>query len=172
MQDTLLLTIFVGVIAVAALVQTVAMIMLFSALRSTGTRIEGVFTVLLKDIESLSDKADQVLSSVKTIATGIEGARDNLVQTTALVRNRASQLDGFLEEATNSARMQIAALQDLVETSARRIDQTIEAIQQGLLVPIKEISALVAGFRVGWDVLLGKRKRPLDRFQHDEEMFI
>jgi methyl-accepting chemotaxis protein len=127
---------------------------------------------LLKQVDAVAKKADDVFSSVKSVAAGAEVIRENLVQTTGMIRSRAAELDGLLEEVTKSARLQAAEVQYFVESSTRKIEETFDLVQKSIIDPIRELGALLVGFKVGLDVLLGKRRRPVDRFQHDEEMFI
>jgi hypothetical protein len=171
MQDPLL-TVFVGIIAFAILAQSVALVVMYFGLKRLGSRLDGVSKDLMKRVETLTQKADEAFATAKAIAAGTVAIRDNLVQSTAVIRNRVSDLDAFLGEATKSAQMQIVAVQDFLDTSRRRLDETFEAIQQGILTPIREIGAIVAGLKVALDVLTGRRKRPPDRFRHDDEMFI
>jgi hypothetical protein len=101
-----------------------------------------------------------------------EAIRENLLQTTQVIRNRATDLDGLLEDVTKSARLQVAEVQYFLESSTRKIEETFDLVQKSIIEPIRELGALLAGFKAGLDVFLGKRRRPVDRFQHDEEMFI
>ncbi len=66
----------------------------------------------------------------------------------------------------------MARFQQVIETTASRIDETITTLQNAVIVPILEAQAIVRGVRSGIDVLFGRRRFSSDRAHHDEEMFI
>jgi hypothetical protein len=171
MQDPLL-TVFVGIIAFAILAQSVALVVIYFGLKRLGSRLDGVSKDLLERVDMRIQRADEMFAAVKSVAAGMEAIRDNLVQSTAVIRSRVSDLDAFLGEATRSAQLQIAAVQGFLDTSRRRLEESFNAVQQGIVTPIREIGAIIVGIRVALDVLTGRRRRPPDRFRHDDEMFI
>ncbi len=167
-----LLTVFVGIIALAVLAHSVALIVIGSGLKRLGSRIDGVSKDLLGRVDSISQQANDAFAAVKAAAAGTEAIRDNLVQSTALVRNRVAAIDAFLADATKSAQLQMAALEDFLDTTRRRLDETFDAVQQGILTPIREIGAIIAGVKTALNVLGGRSRRPVDRYRHDDGMFV
>jgi hypothetical protein len=172
MEPSLTLTVFVGIIALAVLAQSVALVLVSLRLKRMSARLDVVGKDLLKQVDTLAQKADDMFATVKSVAAGAEVVRDNLMHTTGLIRSRASELDGLLDEITKSARLQVAEVQYFVESSTRKIEETFDLVQKSIIEPIREVGALLVGLKAGLEVLLGKRRRPVDRFQHDEEMFI
>lgn len=167
-----LLTVFVGIIALAVLAHSVALIAIGSGLRRLGSRIDVVSKDLLRRVDSVSQQAGDAFAAVKAVAAGTEVIRDNLVQSTALVRNRVAEIDAFLADATKSVQLQMAALEDFLETTRRRLDETFDAVQQGILTPIREIGAIIAGVKTALNVLGGRSRRSVDRYRNDDGMFV
>ena len=166
------MTVFVGIIALAILAQSVALVLVSLRLKRMSARFDLVSKELLCQVDVIAKKADDMFASVKAVAAGADAVRENLVQTTGLIRSRVSNLDGFLEEITKSARLQVAEVQYFLETSTHKIEETFDLVQKSIIEPIRELGALLVGFKAGLEVFLGRRRRPVDRFQHDEEMFI
>jgi len=166
------LNLFAGIIALAALAQCAAMIILCARLRSLSVHLDGLSKDLLRRVDSAAQKANEMFVKVESVVAGAEAIRDNLIHSTAVVRNRVTELDSFVAETTRKAELQVAYLQDFLDTSRLQMEQTFALVQRSVLTPVQEVGALAAGFRVGLDVLLGRRKRPVDRFQHDDGMFI
>jgi hypothetical protein len=168
-----MLTIFAGVVAVAFVCQSLALLWLARSARELSSRMDRVSHDLLETVRSLSGKAEDVLAAVKSTTEGIHGLQQSLTVTTDLVQKRVVDLDAFLDEATQSARLQMARVQDLVDTAAHRLDSTMHALNRGILSPVHEANAVAKGVRVGLEALLGKRRRrPANRSHQDEEMFI
>lgn len=171
MQDPLL-TVFVGIIALAVLAQSVALLLVSLRLKRLSARLEAVSGELVKKVDVLAKSAEETFVGIKSVVAKAEAIRENLLQTTQVIRNRATDLDGLLEDVTKSARLQVAEVQYFLESSTRKIEETFDVVQKSILEPIRELGALLVGLKAGLDVFWGKRRRPLDRFQNDEEMFI
>ncbi len=164
--------ILIAIVAVAVVMQAVALILLSLAVRRVSERIDNLGRDLSKRMESLSEDAHEAFASIKALVAGMEVIRENVAQTTAVIRGRASELDAFLEETTRSARLQVVAVQEFLDGALQQFEETFDAVQKGVLNPIRDLSALIIGIKTGIDALFGRRRRGIDRFQHDDEMFI
>jgi uncharacterized protein YoxC len=165
------LTIFTGIVALGFLLQGIALLTIARKLRDLSARLDAVSTKLTKQVDSLAAQADGFLAVVKSTAEKIEAVQENVSAISRVVHHRVLEVDAFLSEATDAARLQIAKLQDVIDTTSRRIDSTIDSLQNAVVTPIAEFQAIIRGIRTGLDVLFGRR-RISDRSQHDEEMFI
>ncbi len=170
--DTHLLEIFTGVVAASLLLQGVVLLGIYRAIRSMAARIDGLTGRMTNNVATLSEKVEQLLVSVRGMADGIRSLQDNLSATGALIHKRAVELDAFIAEMTDVARLQVLRVQDVVDTASRRVEETINVLQNGVLGPVTEATAIIRGIKVGLDVLLRKRARPSGSTLQDEEMFI
>ncbi|MFH1009716.1 MAG: hypothetical protein V1784_00600 [bacterium] len=170
MQDTLL-TIFTGVVAVVLLLQSFAFVGIYKSVRQLSTRMDSLSKDLLKKVDVLSTKVEDLLFTIKGMAEGLKSIQGKLADTTAIVHKRVVDLDTFLAETTSAARLEILRIQDVVDNVSRRIEETFDLLHNSILAPVNEVSAVIRGVKVGLDVLLRKRKSP-STSSHDEEMFI
>jgi len=170
--DNTLFMVFVGVASVALLLQSLALVGMYRAVRNLSNRIDKVASDIVKDLNALAAKADDVLATVKSVGEGINSVRQNIEETLAIVHNRVESLDNFLGETTDIARLQVLRLQDVVDTSTRKFEDVFEILRYSILTPAFEVSAIVRGIRAGMNVLLKKRKSPSRSFHQDGEMFI
>ena len=108
----------------------------------------------------------------KTTTKKAEGISERLNAATSVVSNRVKDLDSFVEDTTDAARLQVAKIQDLVETSSVRITETFDMVQKGIVAPVNELTALIRGLKVGLGFFFRGRKDPSSQSHHDEEMFI
>lgn len=157
----ILLAVFTGLTALALLIQGLALVAISRKVRDLTAKFETTSTKLTKQIESLTAGAGDLLLLVKNVAA-----------VTEVVRHRVVEVDAFLNEATDAARLQMARFQDIIETTARRIDETMDTLQNAIVVPVTEAHAIIRGIRSGLDVLFGRRKLLSHRSHDDEEMFI
>lgn len=171
MRDTLLM-IFLGVASAAFITQVFALIGIYRSVRTLSNRLNEIASGIVKDFNTLAVKADDVLTTVKSVGEGIDSLRQNVDKTLAIVHTRIESLDGFLSETTDIARLQVLRLQDAIDTSSRRVEEIFEILHNSILAPALEVNAVIRGIRVGMDFLFKKRKGILRSVHQDEEMFI
>ena len=166
------LTVFTGIVALVLLMQGIALLALYRWVRDLSTRLETLSSKLTKQVEALAVKADSFLAVLQSTAEKVQVVQESVSAITAVVHHRVLEVDAFLTEATDTARLQIAKFQGVMETTSHRIEETLEILQGTVLTPIVEIQALIRGVRTGIEVLFGRRRLPANRSHQDEEMFI
>ncbi len=167
----ILFAVFTGLIALALLVQAVAVLAISRKVRDINARLDTLSAKLSKQADTLASQAADLMSAVKIVADKVHVVEENVAAVTEVVRHRVVEVDAFLNEATDAARLQMARLQDILETTAGRIDETINTLQDAIVVPVTEVHAIIRGIRCGLDVLFGRRRLPSHRSHNDEEMF-
>jgi len=171
MHDTLL-TIFTGVLAVAVLLQTLLFFGIYRSIRQLTSWMDGLGKDLLRNIEVISGKVDEGLTTIKGVAEGIRPIQEKLAATAGIVHNRVTELDAFLAWVTSTAQLEILRMQDLIESASEKTEQTLELLRRGIVTPLNEINAISRAIRVGIDVLFRRRRNPSSASPQDEEMFI
>jgi hypothetical protein len=172
MHDTLLM-VFTGVLAFAVLLQSILFFGMYRSIRRISERIDDWGKDLLKNLSVVSSKVEEGLTTVKSVADNLKPITQNLVGTTQIVHKRVVELDHFLGEATRVARLELARIQDTIEFATQKTEETVEILQNTVLTPIHEISAIARAIRVGADALFRRRRRnPSNTSAQDEEMFI
>ncbi len=168
-----LLTVFVGIAALALLVQCIAFVSAAQAMRKLSDRVEEMSSAFGKTAEQLGDRITDLVATVHATADGINALQENLTGTSELIHRRVVSVDRFLSEATDSARLQVIRIQEAVEMACRRTEQTIDMLYRGVIRPVSEASAIMNGLRAGLSVLMRRSQAPLVRASNqDEEMFI
>jgi hypothetical protein len=166
-QNTLI--VLVSILVAVLVVQTILMALFFIAFRNwcrqTGALIEqiarNIDPVLRASRELLTDGREKLLSVAQ-----------NLSEISQLAKGQMLRIDGFLKETTARVQLQIVRLDQLVGDTMDRVEETTEAIQQGVLKPVREVAALVAGVRAGMEFFFSRQRKTVERATQDEEMFI
>jgi len=172
MQETLLI-VFTGVLAFAVLLQSILFFGMYRSIRRIADRMDEWGKDLLRHVDVISSKLEGALTSIKSAAENLKPITQNLVGTTQIVHRRVEELDDFLAEATRIGRQEIARIQGTIQFASRRTEETVEIIQNTVLTPINEVSAIFRALKVGLDVLIRRRRRnPSNTSAQDEEMFI
>jgi hypothetical protein len=171
MHDTLLM-IFTGVLAVAVLMQSLLFFGIYRSVRKMTVWMDSLGKDLLRNVEAVSAKVDDGLTTIKGIAEGLKPIAEKLTDATEIVYKRIAELDNFLAEATSTARLEILRIQDTIQIASRRTQETIDVLLKSILAPLNELNAVTRAIRIGLDVLFRRRKNPSDTSAQDEAMFI
>lgn len=164
---------FVIVAAVAIVLQTVILYVLYRATKQSATRMEGIFGRLEEQSSPILATSRAILEDAEPKIAEITG---NLAESTALVRTHVEDLAQVTGEIAERARYQAARLDDLMTSTVDKIEVTTEAVQHSVLGPIRRIHALVQAISAGIGFLRANRARRKssngNSIEDDEEMFI
>jgi hypothetical protein len=167
-----LLAVFTGIVAVSLFMQSLALLGIYRSIRNISDRIVKLSADLSRNADNISNRGSEVLAAIKAFTERFQAMQENLTATTEVVQRRVVEVDAFLEDTVQAARLQVARIQETVDNASRRVEETFDVLQNRVLAPINELNAVITGIRVGLDVLRGRRKRPVNPSQQDEEMFI
>ena len=171
MQNTLLM-VFTGVLALAVVLQTLVFFAIYRTIRRISVWMDSCGRDLLRNAEVISSKVEEGLTTLKSTAESLKPITQNLVGATQIVHNRVVELDNFLAQATNTARLEIMRIQETIQLASRRFDETMDILRKSILAPIGEIGAIARAIRVSFDVLFRRRRNFSNTSAQDEEMFI
>ncbi len=167
-----ILTIFTGVLAFAVVVQTLLFFGIYKSIRRITVWMDGAGKELLRHISVVSSKVDECLNTVKGMGEDLKPLTAKLADTTDLVRKGISDLNAFISEATDTARVEILRIQNTMKSAGERADEIIDQLYKGILAPVNEITAITQGIRTAFDFLFRRRKSLSRGSAQDEEMFI
>jgi phage-related protein len=164
------LTVFVIVTALAVVMQAAILFAMFRVMKMT-------LSVVTRIESSVTDHLNPVLDSVHAVTTSarepIKTALANLTELTNLVRQRAVSADALAAEVMERARAEIIRVDELLTGIVGRVERVAEVAELGVLAPIREVSAVVAGVRRGLAYFFSRRRQPgQQRASQEEQLFI
>lgn len=170
-QNTLLL-IFVGATAVAVTLQMVILYLLYKAVRQSLGKVESMVLQVQERAIPVLDSTAAILEDAQPKISEITA---NLADTSAIVRERAEQISLAAGEVIERARLQAVRLDELVSTTAERVEQTTEFLQNTVFAPVRRVQAIIQAVAAGLNFFRRSRKirkvHPV-AMEEDEEMFI
>src|SRR5881409_3580110 len=126
MSTEAVLTAFTGIAALALLLQGLALWGIRNGMRTVSSRVETVTGDIQKKFESVATELAELLAILKPLAQNFETIQHHVAATTETVHKRVVDLDSFLEDSTDAARLQVAKIQDLVDTLSNRVEETFD----------------------------------------------
>lgn len=157
-------------VAVAVLLQALVMLGIFLAMRKIPGQIETVRADIKHRIDPLSQS---VLEIVNNSREPLRTITANLAEISQILRNRTANADEVAAELLDKSRTQIVRVDRMVTDLVEKVQSTAETVQQGVLVPINEVSAVFKGVRSGIEFLFSRRRvTNVSEATQDEQLFI
>lgn len=161
-----LLMIFVGLVALAMLIQAVAV-----AIVAIGAMQAKKHLMLLAD--ELKAKAlpviDRAQDAFHDLQPKVKIITDNVVETSHVVRAKAQEFDTTFADVNQRARAQTARVDDMVTSVLDTTSGIASTIQKGVQVPVREFHGIMNGLKAGIDVLVGRKNHtPPERYRGDD----
>ena len=150
-----LLMVFVGMVAVALIVQAIALIaMAVGAAKARKRGLEIVEEVRLK----LMPIMDNTHNFIQDNAPKVKIITENFVETSHVIRSKAQEFDVTASDLNAKTRAQAARVDGIVTSALNTTTDVAETIQRGIKIPLREVSGIINGVKAGLDVLVGRAK--------------
>src|SRR5260370_15195295 len=144
--NTKLLVICVGMVAIAMVVQAIAVIVL--ALGAVKARKRA-----LEIAEEVREKLMPVITGthdiIRDAGPKVKIITENLVETSHVVRSKAQEFDATASELNMKTRAQAARGDGMVTSWLNTAAEISETFQRAVKVPMLEVTGLVDGFKTG-----------------------
>lgn len=166
------LTIFVAIVAVCFVGQLVALILLLKGIKESSGRLEKVADRMEQRAGPALDAVQAILSEVKPKISEITS---NLAEAASTIRSQVANAAEATGEVVERVRMQATRLDDLVHSTANKVEQTTDFLQNSVITPVRRVHAIVQAVSAGIAFLRHNRARkqgPQLAAEEDEEMFI
>jgi hypothetical protein len=150
-----LLMFFVALVAVAMVIQAIAVVAFALGALKSQKRIAAI-------AEEIRSKAVPVMDSAEALfhdtVPKLKVITENLLETSHIVRAKAQEFDATLTDVNLKTRAQVGRLDSMVSTTLARTAAIADTIHEGIRVPVKQVAGIVAGLRAGLDVLVSKAR--------------
>lgn len=161
---------FVAVTAAAVVVQALAMVAMYWALRRTSIRLDALSSEVSAKV---LPTAELIHSMIADLRPKVEAAVTNVSETTAMVRSQIQRLDATVNDVIDRARLQVIRADELVNRTLDKVEETTEMVQDTVVSPVRQLSGLIHGLSAGISTLLGRRRGPGNGVSvPQDEMFI
>jgi hypothetical protein len=136
-------------------------------------QIQGTIVTVKGAVDKVSLQAMEAFEKV-TVETRAVAAAISVTsqEVSGLALHQATQISETMDQATLALARQVAELDQLVTRTQRRIEGTTIEVQETVLEPIREVSALLNGLKRMLEVLFHRGRKPIDQAYQDEELFI
>jgi methyl-accepting chemotaxis protein len=159
------LVIFVAVTSIAVVIQMGILIALFLSVKKTSDQIQTIALDVHRRTGPIIETARELLNDS---APKVREITNNLVDTSALVKNQAQQLNAVVSEIVERTRQHVARADEVIS----RTVNTAGRVQDTVFTPVKRASSILHAINVGIGAFLGKKPQRSGDRGTDEGMFI
>jgi methyl-accepting chemotaxis protein len=160
--NTNLLTIFVGLVALAMLVQAIALIVLAvksaKAIKGLVETVDELKQKALPLIDSATEISRSAQSLMTESAPKVHAIADNLLETSDLVRGTAQHFEETLADANLRTQRQVARVDGMVSAALTATVEIVEAVSDSIRGPVQIIAAMVGQAKLLAEGLLARIK--------------
>ena len=135
----LIMSVFTGVAAVALIIMAGMMFAVYksaNAMRERSQvfmdRWEPVADTSQKTLEEVRGQAGEILEKVKTLADTSQ--------------QQVARVDTLLTEVSDGTKRQMQRVDESVQANLKKVQETTEAVQSTVLVPVQQLRAVAAAF--------------------------
>ena len=170
MAHETVLTIFIIIAAAAIVVQALAMLGLYLAVRRMRGDVQGIRSDVNRRIDPLAQSVTEIVSDVREPLLSITA---DLAEVSRVVRKRSGSVDEVLDDLLDRFRLQVIRVDETITGVLEKVDRTTATVQRNIVQPVSEASAVLKGVQAGLDFFLSRRRESRTRdVPQDDQMFI
>jgi uncharacterized protein YoxC len=163
------------VIAVTFVVMAIALIVIAMTVRKvigTVKNIEERVEPLISKVDAIGLQGKEISAQFTEISTNLSTATRYLAESTELIKDEVAELKVLVGQTAITARDKVDMVSRTIDRTHAQVTTTTEFVNQKIVVPAREIAAIMAGVRKGLEVLFAPAPKQIDRVYIDDEMFI
>lgn len=163
------------VIAVSFVFMAIALLWIAITVRrvvATVKNIEGRVEPLITKVDAISAQGREISVHFNEISGNLSVATKYLAESTELIKEEVAELRQLVGETAITAKDKVEMVSRTIDRTHMQVTDTTEFVQQKIVIPAREIAAIMAGVKRGLEVLFAPAPKQIDRVYTEDEMFI
>jgi uncharacterized protein YoxC len=163
------------VIAVCFIVMAISLIaiaIIVSRVIATVKRVEERVDPLITKVDAISAQGREMSVHFTEIAGNLSVATRHLAESTELIKEEVAELKLLVGETAVTAKDKVELVSRTIDRTHLQVQNTTEFVQEKIVIPAREIAAIMAGVKKGLEVLFAPSPKQLDRAYVEDELFI
>ncbi len=163
------------VIAITFIVMAISLIAIAFTVRrvvQTVKNLEEKVEPLLAKVDAIGVQGKEISVHFTEVSNNLSIATKYLAESTELVKDEVAELRQIVGHTALTARDKVDMVSRTIDRTHDQVTTTTEFVNQKIVVPAREIAAIMAGVKKGLEVLFAPAPKQIDRVYVDDEMFI
>ena len=163
------------VIAICFVVMAITLIVIAIIVKkvvATVNRVEERIDPLITQVNAISVQGKEISVQFTEISNNLSTATKYFSESAGLIREEVAELKQLVGMTAVEAKDKVALVSQTIDRTNQQVATTADFIQHKVVVPAREIAAIMAGVKRGLEVLFAPTPKRIDRAYMDDEMFI
>lgn len=163
------------VIAVCFIVMAISLVAVALTVRKvtkTVKRVEERVDPLITQVNAISAQGREMSVHFTEVTANLSTATRYLADSTELIKLEVAELREIVGSTALVARDKVELVSRTIDRTHMQVTNTTDFVQEKIVVPAREIAAVMAGVKKGLEVLFAPSPKQIDRVYMDDEMFI
>lgn len=163
------------VIAVCFIVMAIALVVIAVIIKrvvATVNDVKDKVDPLIDKVTAISEQGKQMSVQFTEISVHLATTSKYVSESMGLIKEEVSELKQLVGMTAVEAKDKVALVSRTIDRTQLQVVSTTDYIQEKVVVPAREIAAIMAGVRKGLEVLFAPSPKQIDRVYADDEMFI
>src|SRR5436190_13856855 len=163
------------VIAISFIVMAVALIWIALTIKRVAKSVQEVqerVEPLINKVDAMSAQGREISVHFKEISANLSLTTKYLAESTELIKEEIVELRQLVSETAITAKDKVDMVSRSIDRTHDQVVDTTDFVQQTIVVPAREIAAIMAGVKRGLEVLFAPAPKQIDRVYTEDEMFI
>ena len=163
------------IIAICFIVMAAALIAIAMTVKrvvATVKRVEERIDPLIRKVDAISVQGREISVHFNEISANLSTATKYLAESTELIKEEVADLRVLVGQTAITAKDKVEMVSRSIDRTHSQVLDTTEFVNQKIVVPAREIAAIMAGVKKGLEVLFAPAPKQIYRVYVDDEMFI
>lgn len=163
------------VIAVSFVFMAAALIWIAITVRrvvKTVQNIEERVEPLIVKVDAISAQGREISVHFNEISANLSTTTKYLAESTELIKDEIAELRLLVNDTAIVAKNKVDMVSRSIDRTHAQVTDTTEFVNRKIVVPAREIAAIMAGVKKGLEVLFAPAPKQIDRVYTEDELFI
>jgi hypothetical protein len=126
-----------------------------------------------EQMERFMNETRELMVPIRSITENLRVASANIVEIGAVAREQFRRVESMVNDTHEVLQTQLSRLDSATREVVERVSGTAQVLQDSVVRPVRELSAIARGVGRGIEALFFRRQRStVDQAHSDEELFI
>ncbi len=139
---------------------------------ATVQNVEQRVEPLIAKVDAIGAQGKEISVHFTEISANLSSATKYLAESTELIKEEVAELKVLVGQTAVTAKDKVEMVSRSIDKTHAQVLDTTEFVNQKIVVPAREIAAIMAGVKKGLEVLFAPAPKQIDRAYSDDEMFI
>ena len=165
-------SIVIAVCFVAMAITLIVIALIIRRVVKTVSNLEDRVEPLISKVDAIGAQGREISVHFTEVSSNLSTATKYLAESTELIKEEVAELKMLVGDTAVTARDKVQMVSRTIDRTHMQVTDTTEFVNQKIVVPAREIAAIMAGVKKGLEVLFAPAPKQIDRVYMEDEMFI